>query len=59
MSRIDVLIFLILAETAVRMHTMHLLGLLAERFPAEMAGRDAMLLNIYLSNLQQEVTVAC
>ena len=39
----------------VRMQTMHLLGLLAERFPDEMIGRDAFLLDIFLSNLQQEV----
>jgi hypothetical protein len=46
---------LAVCSSAVRMHVMHVLGLIAERFPAEMAGRDSMLLDVYLSSLQQEV----
>eukprot|EP00048_Salpingoeca_helianthica_P009248 m.132741 g.132741 ORF g.132741 m.132741 type:complete len:3967 (+) comp14817_c0_seq1:97-11997(+) len=42
-------------SSTVRMHALHLLGLLSERFPGEMAGRDAMLLNVFMGSLQQEM----
>ena len=37
------------------MHVMHVLGLLAERFPSHMVGHDKLLLDVFLRNLHQEV----
>lgn len=42
-------------DDLVRMHMLHMLGLLAETFPLEITGKDGTILSIYLSNLKTEV----
>jgi signal transduction histidine kinase len=43
----------------VRAQMMHMLGVLAETFPLEIAGKDGTILNIFMANLKTEVCRLC